>query len=131
MKPASDIRQPRLILFTTGLVSIALAVWHFATRRELDIDAVTGATHDLNGLSMLFAGVVTVAVAWMAVSRHLVAGYAVLFGVYFAGYAWILFFARISWMQAAVAGGLAVASLFAASNAWAARHPEEPPHVST
>lgn len=127
MKPPFDIRQARFILFATGSVSIALAVWHFATRGELVADAVTRATQDLNGLSMLFAGVVTVAVAWMAVSRHLVAGYAALFGVYFAGYAWILFFARISRMQAAVAGGLAVASLFAASNAWAARHPGKPP----
>lgn len=127
MKPASDIRQPRLILFTTGLVSIALAVWHFATRGELVADAVTRAIHDLNGLSMLFAGVVTVAVAWMAVSRQLVAGYAALYGVYFATNALILFFARISWMRAAIAAGLAVASLFAASNAWAGRHPENPP----
>ena len=127
MKPSSDIREPRRVLFATGSVSIALAVWHFATRGELVGDAVTRAIHDLNGLSMLFAGVVTVAVAWMAVSRQLVAGYAALYGVYFATNALILFFARISWMRAAIAGGLAVASLFAASNAWAARHPEEPP----
>ena len=127
MKMPSDIRQPRLVLFATGSVSIALAVWHFATRGELVADAVTRAIHDLNGLSMLFAGVVTVAVAWMAVSRQLVAGYAALYGVYFATNALILFFARISWMRAAIAGGLAVASLFAASNAWAGRHPENPP----
>ena len=127
MEPPSDIRQPRLVLFATGSVSIALAVWHFATRGELVADAVTRAIHDLNGLSMLFAGVVTVAVAWMAVSRQLVAGYAALYGVYFATNALILFFARISWMQAAIAGGLAIASLFAASNAWAARHPGKPP----
>ncbi|MCH7823676.1 MAG: hypothetical protein IH849_02650 [Acidobacteria bacterium] len=127
MKPSSDIRQPRLVLFATGSVSIALAVWHFATRGDLVADAVTGALHDLNGLSMLFAGVVTVAVAWMAVSRQLVAGYAALYGVYFATNALILFFARISWIQASIAAGLAVASLFAASNAWAARHPEKTP----
>ena len=127
MKPSSDIRQPRLVLVATGSVSIALAVWHFAARGELPADAVTRAIHDLNGLSMLYAGVVTVTVAWMAVSRQLVAAYAAFYSVYSATNALILFFARISWMQAAIAGGLAVASLFAAANAWAARHPEKPP----
>ena len=127
MKLTSDIGHPRLILFATGSASIALALWHFATRRDLVADAVTRATHDLNGLSMLFAGVVTVAVAWMAVSPQLVAGYAALYGVYFAGYAWILLFAGISWVQAIIAGGLAIASLFAASNAWATRHAKPPP----
>ena len=59
MKPPSDIRQPRLVLFATGSVSIALAVSHFATRGELVGDAVTRAINDLNGLSMLFAGVIS------------------------------------------------------------------------
>ncbi len=121
MKSPTDIGQPRLILFATGTVSSLLSVWHFATRGELVADAATRATHDLNGLSMLFAGVVTVAVAWMAVSPTMVAGYAALYGVYFAGYAWILLFARISWIQGIICGALAVASLFAASNAWTTR----------
>ena len=65
--------------------------------------------------------VTQVAVAWMAVSPQLVAGYATLYGIYYAAYAWILFFARISWPQAVVAAALAVASLFAASNTWLGR----------
>lgn len=118
MTTSTAISQPRLILFAAGAVSVLLSLWHFMNRSELVADAVTRATHDLNGLSMLFAGVVTVAVAWMAVSNQLLAGYAALNGIYFAAYAWILLFAGISWSQAAVSAVIAVASLFAASNAW-------------
>ena len=118
MKAPSDVIQPRLILFGTGALSVAMGLWHFATRHELAVDAAARATHDLNGLSMLFAGLVTVAVAWMAVSPQLLAGYAALYGVYYICYAWILLFAGISWRQAVVAAVIAVAALFAASNAW-------------
>ena len=112
MKAPTDITQPRLILFVTGTLSVLLAVWHFVNRGELVADAATRATHDLNGLSMLFAGLVTVAVAWMAVSPRLTAAYAALYGVYNAAYAWILFFAGISWTQAGLTALLAVAALF-------------------
>ena len=121
MKTSVDVSQPRLILFAAGAVSILLAVLHFANRSDPVADAASRATHDLNSLSMLFAGVVTVAVAWMAVSEKLVAGYATLNGVYFAAYAWILFFAGISWSRAAMSAAIAVASLFAATNAWTGR----------
>ncbi len=128
MKTSVEASQPRLILFATGATSILLAVIHFVGRGEMVATAATRATHDLNGLSMLFAGVVTVAVAWMAVSETLVAGYAALNGLYFAAYAWILFFAGISWSRAAICALIAVATLFAATNAWAGRKklPEAP-----
>jgi hypothetical protein len=116
MKAPTDITQPRLILFVTGTLSVLLAVWHFANRGELVADAATRATHDLNGLSMLFAGLVTVAVAWMAVSPRLTAAYAALYGVYNAAYAWILFFAGISWTKAGLTAILAIAALFAATS---------------
>lgn len=109
---------PRAILFGAGAVSVMLGLWHFSTRGELAADAATRATYDLNGLSMLFAGLVTLAVAWMAVSPQLTAAYGALYGVYSAAYAWVLFFSGISWTQALVTAGLAVAALFAASNAW-------------
>jgi hypothetical protein len=125
MKAPVDITQPRLILFVTGVLSMLLAMWHFANRGELVANAATRATHDLNGLSMLFAGLVTVAVAWMAVSPHLTTAYAALYGVYNAAYAWILFFAGISWMRAGVTAILAVAALFAATNAWTSRRQDQ------
>jgi len=125
MKTLVDVTQPRLILFVTGVLSMLLALWHFANRGELVANVATRATHDLNGLSMLFAGLVTVAVAWMAVSPHLTASYAALYGVYNVAYAWILFFAGISWPRAGVTAILAVAALFAASNAWTGRHQDE------
>ena len=121
MKTPVDVTQPRLILFVTGILSVLLALWHFANRGELVANAATRATRDLNGLSMLFAGLVTVAVAWMAVSPHLTTAYAALYGVYNAAYAWILLFAGISWPRAGVSAILAVAALFAASNAWTSR----------
>ena len=121
MKTSADVSHPRLILFAAGAVCVLMALLHFANRGESAADAATRATYDLNGLSMLFAGVVTVAVAWMAVSENLVAGYAALAGVYFAAYAWILLFAAISWSRAAVCALIAVALLFAASNAWSGR----------
>ena len=125
MKAPVDITQPRLILFVTGVLSMLLALWHFANRGELVANAATRATHDLNGLSMLFAGLVTVAVAWMAVSPHLTAAYAALYGVYNAAYAWILFFAGISWQRAGVTAILAVAAMFAATNAWTSRRQDQ------
>lgn len=125
MRAPVDLTQPRLILFVTGVLSMLLALWHFANRDELVTDAATRATHDLNGLSMFFAGLVTVAVAWMAVSPHLTAAYAALYGVYNAAYAWILFFAGISWPRAGVTAILAVAALFAASNAWTGHRQRE------
>jgi len=131
MKAPSDILRPRLILFCTGAVSVLMGVWHFATRSPLVVEAgalatqdelvaqaTIRATHDLNGVSMLFAGLVTVAVAWMAVSSRLIAGYAGLYGVYYLCYAWILLFARISWQQAVVATVIATAALFASGKAW-------------
>jgi hypothetical protein len=121
MKAPRDITQPRLILFVTGLVSVLLALWHFYNRGDIIADATTRAAHDLNGLSMLFAGLVTLAVAWMAVSAQLTAAYGALYGVYNAAYAWILLFSGISWTRATMTAVLAVAALFAASNAWATR----------
>lgn len=110
--------QPRVILLCVGSVSVMLALWHFYTRNDLVADAATRATRDLNGLSMLFAGLVTLAVAWMAVSPQLTAAYGALYGIYSAAYAWVLFFSGISWTQAILTAILAVAALFAASNAW-------------
>jgi hypothetical protein len=121
MNVPRDISRPRLVLLATGLVSVLLALWHFANRGDLVADAATRATHDLNGLSMFFAGAVTLAVAWMAVSPQLTAAYGALYGLYNAAYAWILFFSGISWTQAAMTTVLAIAALFAASNAWSTR----------
>ena len=122
MNDSTKVSQPRLILFAAGAVSVLLALLHFANRGESAVDAATRATRDLNSLSMLFAGVVTVAVAWMAVSARLLAGYAVLNGAYFAAYGWILFFAALSWSRAIICVAIAVASLYAASTAWAERY---------
>lgn len=129
MKTPRDITQPRLVLFLTGAASVLLALWHFYNRSELVADAATRATHDLNGLSMLFAGMVTLAVSWMAVSPQLTAAYGALYGIYNAAYAWVLFFAGISWTRAGLTAVLAVAALFAASNAWAER--KRGPHQGT
>ncbi|MGD8328424.1 MAG: hypothetical protein PVJ49_03245 [Acidobacteriota bacterium] len=126
MKDARDISRPRLILLTTGLISVLLALWHFYNRGDLVADAATRAAHDLNGLSMMFTGLVTLAVAWMAVSPQLTAAYGALYGIYNAAYAWILFFSGISWTQAGMLALLAVAALFAATNAWAERRPAAP-----
>lgn len=115
------IAQPRTILFGVGTVSVLLALWHFYNRGGLETDAVTRATRDLNGLSMLFAGLVTLAVAWMAVSPQLTAAYGALYGIYSAAYAWVLFFSGISFTQSIVTATLAIAALFAASNAWTGR----------
>lgn len=115
--------QPRVILLCVGSVSVLLALWHFYNRNEIAADAVTRATRDLNGLSMLFAGLVTLAVAWMAVSPQLTAAYGALYGIYSAAYAWVLFFSGISWTQGILTAILAVAALFAASNAWAGESP--------
>lgn len=122
-----DLTRPRLILLVTGAVSVLLALSHFYRRPELVADAVTRAAHDLNGLSMLFAGLVTLAVAWMAVSPQLTAAYGALYGAYNASYAWVLFFSGISWTRAAMTAVLAVAAIFAASNAWATRTTHETP----
>jgi hypothetical protein len=118
MRALNDITHPRLVLFVTGALSVLLAVAHFYYRGDIVADATTRATYDLNSLSMLFAGLVTLAVAWMAVSTRLTAAYATLYGLYNAAYAWILLFAGISWSQAAITAVLAVAALFAATNAW-------------
>ena len=100
MKEPHDTSQSRLILLIVGGVAVLLSLWHFYNRGELAADAVTRATHDLNGLSMLFGGLVTIAVAWMAVSPRLTAAYGALYGIYNAAYAWILFFSGISWTRA-------------------------------
>lgn len=99
-----------------------LAGWHFYSRSDLVADAATRAAHDLNGLSMLFAGMVTLAVSWMAVSPQLTAAYGALYGIYNAAYSWVLFFSGISWTRAGLTAVLAVAALFAASNAWTDRN---------
>ena len=83
------------------------------------------ATRELGGRSLLFAGLVAVAGARMAGAPHLTAAYAALDGVYNAASAWILFFAGISWPRAGVTAILAVAALFAASNAWTDRRQDE------
>lgn len=118
----ADLAKSKLVLLATGAVSVFVGLWHFASRAELVADPAMRAARDLNGLSMLFAGLVTVCVAWMAVSPQLVTGYATLYGIYAAAYAWVLLFARISFRQAGVMAMLAIAALFAAINAWTERH---------
>jgi hypothetical protein len=125
MLKSPDLSRSKLVLLATGAVSVFVGLWHFASRAELVADPAMRAARDLNGLSMLFAGLVTVCVAWMAVSPELVTGYAVLYGIYAAAYAWVLLFARISFGQAAMMAVLATAALFAAVNAWSERHRED------
>jgi hypothetical protein len=121
------LAKSKLVLLATGAVSIFVGLWHFASRAELVANPAMHAARDLNGLSLLFAGLVTICVAWMAVSPQLVTGYAALYGVYAAAYAWVLLFARISFLQAGLMAMLAAAALFAAVNAWTERHREDKP----
>lgn len=127
MNGPANLTQPRLVLFGTGAASVALALWHFATRGELVGDATMAATYDLNGLSMLYAGLVTIAVAWMAGAPRLVAAYAILYAIYYAGHAWILGLGGISWNRAGIALLLAAASAGAAYLSWAAEDAEKAP----
>lgn len=116
-----DITKPRLLLFATGAVSVAFGFLHFATRATTAGPAEVRVSYDLVGLSMIFAGLVTISVAWMALSPQIFAGFATLFGIYQAGHGWILLLAGISWARAVTSIILAIASLLAAWLAWAGR----------
>jgi len=120
----TGLAKSKLVLLATGAVSVFVGLWHFASRAELVANPAMHAARDLNGLSLLFVGLVTICIAWMAVSPQLVTGYAALYGVYAAAYAWVLLFARISFLQAVLMAMLAAAALFAAVNAWTERHRE-------
>lgn len=111
--------RARLLLFCSGALSVALALAHFATRSALQGNDALRASHDLVGLSMLYAGLVTVSVAWLVLGRQLVAGYATLYGVYLAGHTWILLWAGFDyWLRAGAALLMAVAAFAAAIMAW-------------
>ncbi|MFQ5744650.1 MAG: hypothetical protein ACE5HV_13825 [Acidobacteriota bacterium] len=121
MDPSAKTARPRLLLFGAGAASVALALIHFSARANLEVEPALRASNDLVGLSMLFAGLVTVSVAWMALSPQLLAGYAALYGIYYGGYAWVLLFAAAEWQLTAAALLMAVASLLAAYLTWTSR----------
>lgn len=111
--------RARMLLLSAGALSVMLAMLHFATRTRLPADPTVRAAWDLVGLSMMFAGLVTITVAWMALSAALLAGYGALYGVFYAGHAWVLLFAGPdNWFRAVAALALAVAALAAAWFAW-------------
>ena len=98
---------------------MVLALVHFSTRSEAGSGGVLLANYDLVGLSMLYAGLVTMTVAWMALSRPLLSGYAVLYGVYYAGQTWVLLWSGgPNWLRAGGALIMAVAALVGAYMAW-------------
>jgi hypothetical protein len=111
--------KARLLIFASGALSVALALVHFSTRSGLGESSRLLADYDLVGLSMLYAGLVTMTVAWMALSRQLLSGYAVLYGVYCAGQAWVLLFSGMpNWLRAGGAIIMAAAALVGAYMAW-------------
>ena len=99
-------------------MSVVLAMMQFSSRATRVGSRELLASHDLVGLSVLYAGLVTISVAWMALSPTLIAGYATLFGIYFAGHAWVLAFAGGAWLQAIVRLLMAAAALLAAYLVW-------------
>lgn len=118
-----------MLLFATGGLSVMLALLHFSTRTRLPGDPGLRVGWDLVGLSMLFAGLVTITVAWMALSAQLMSGYATLYGVYYLGHTWVLLFAGPSnWLRALAALAMATGSLIAAWLAWTDRFegPDQP-----
>ena len=98
---------------------MVLALVHFSTRSGIGVSPAMLADYDLVGLSMLYAGLVTMTVAWLALSRQLLSGYATLYGVYYAGQAWVLLLSGIpNWLRAGGAIILAAAALVGAYMAW-------------
>jgi len=123
------LTRARMLLFATGALSVLLAMMHFTMRTNLPIDPALRAGWDLVGLSMLFAGLVTVTVAWMALSSQLLSGYATLYGVYYLGHTWVLLFSGPSnWLRALAAFAMATGSFIAAWQAWTDRFegPDQP-----
>jgi len=111
--------KARLLIFASGALSVALALVHFSTRASIQGTRADLANYDLVGLSMLYAGLVTMTVAWMALSRQLLSGYAALYGVYYAGQTWVLFWAGASnWLRAGGTLIMAAAALVGAYMAW-------------
>ena len=115
----SDMTKARLLIFASGALSVVLALVHFSARSGVKADGVLLANYDLVGLSMLYAGLVTMTVAWMALSRPLLSGYAVLYGVYCAGQTWVLLWSGgPNWLRAVGALIMAAAALVGAYMAW-------------
>lgn len=85
------MKTGRILLLVAGGVSVVLGLWHFGTRRGVE-EVVRRANADLVALSMLFAGLVTVTLALMAISRMLLGGYAGLFAAYYLGHAIVLLY---------------------------------------
>jgi hypothetical protein len=111
--------KARLLIFASGALSVVLALVHFSGRSGVGVSPGQLADYDLVGLSMLYAGLVTMTVAWMALSRQLISGYAVLYGVYYAGQAWVLLFSGMpNWLRAGGAIIMAAAALVGAYMAW-------------
>jgi hypothetical protein len=111
--------KARLLIFASGALSVALALAHFSARASAIVSRDALADYDLVGLSMLYAGLVTMTVAWMALSRQLLAGYAVLYGVYYAGQTWVLLWSGApNWLRAGGALVMAAAALVGAYMAW-------------
>lgn len=111
--------KARLLIFVSGALSVVLALVHFSTRSGVGVGRDLLANYDLVGLSMLYAGLVTMTVAWMALSRQLLSGYAVLYGVYYAGQAWVLLWSGVpNWLRAGGALVMAAAALVGAYMAW-------------
>jgi hypothetical protein len=112
--------KARLLIFASGALSVVLALVHFSTRSGIAGGPGLLADYDLVGLSMLYAGLVTMTVAWLALSRQLLSGYAALYGVYCAGQAWVLLLSGIpNWLRAGGPIIMAAAALVGAYMAWA------------
>lgn len=129
MSAAVNLTKPRLLLFSSGAVSVAFALMHFVGRGSLEGEPAVRASQDLVGLSMLFAGLVTITVAWVTLSAQLLSGYAVLYGAYYGGHAWVQLFAGIGWPRGIASLVLALASFLAAYLIWAGADkapPEQP-----
>ncbi len=117
--------KARLLIFAAGALSVVLALVHFSTRPGVGVSSELLANYDLVGLSMLYAGLVTMTVAWMALSRQLLSGYAVLYGVYYAGQTWVLLWSGgPNWLRAGGALIMAAAALVGAYMAWVDRGTE-------
>lgn len=119
------MRVARTLLFAAGGLSVVFALLHFNTRMSLEAQGALQAAHDLVGLSMIFAGLVTISVAWLALSPQILTGYSILVGIYYAGYGWILLFAGLNVLRAGGALLLALTAFVAAYLAWAGRRDED------
>ena len=114
-----------MLIFSSGALSVVLALVHFSTRASVEGGQSLLANYDLVGLSMLYAGLVTMTVAWLALSRQLLAGYALLYGVYCGGQTWVLLWSGVpNWLRAGGALLMAAAALVGAYMAWIDRSDE-------